>query len=232
MPSIDFRAVIELSTVPALAAAVPRAELWMSDDERQRHAAISSDQRRGQFLAGHWLLRRLAAQIHGGEPEHWLFSASPDGAPRLHSKLRPAEAPLFASLSHSGEWLAAAIAPFPIGIDLELPAKQRDLLALADAAFSPAERAQLRAMADRDRVSAFYLYWTIKESVGKREGRGLHTRLSRRQTPSACAASEAEVHTWQFAERTLALAGVAGMSVCTQRLGDAAAQRYWRIDSV
>jgi 4'-phosphopantetheinyl transferase len=231
MPSIDSRAVVELSTVQALAPTAPPADLWMNDDERQRLATITSEQRRKQFLAGHWLLRRLVAEVHGDEPGQWSLSTDLGGAPRMRSKSRPGAPEICASLSHSGDWLAAAIAPFPIGIDLEHPAGQRDLLALADAAFSPQERAQLRELPDPERAAEFYLYWTIKESVGKRVGHGLRTRLARRQTPSACAADEAEVHSWQFADCTLALAGATGMSVCAQRLPAAAARRFWRVDT-
>jgi 4'-phosphopantetheinyl transferase len=175
-------------------------------------------------------LRRLAANIHAEEPAQWSVHAEADRIPTLQSMLRPAESALHASLTHSGDWLAAAIAPFPIGIDLECPGKPRDLLALADAVFSPEEQAQLRRLHGQERAAAFYRYWTIKESVGKREGHGLHRLSARRQRPIPCAPEAAEVRTWQLDDGSLAIAGETGMSVRVLGPTEMATPRYWRIE--
>jgi 4'-phosphopantetheinyl transferase len=231
MKQIDSCAHVELSTLSALATEMPPVERWLSDDEQHRLASIASKQRRQQFLGGHWLLRRLVAEVYGGEPLQWLLLTGPDRAPLLRSQLRPDESAVHASLSHSGDWLAVAIAVFPVGIDLERPGKPRDLLALADRMFSPDERAELRGLPDNERAAAFFLYWTIKESLGKRTGHGLQSQLAQRQQPLACAAEDASVHTWQFADCSLALAGKTAMSVRAINLPDAATPRYWRIES-
>lgn len=222
---------IELAGVSALCADMPpRLDDWLNDGEQQRLAAITSVLRRRQFLAGHWLLRRQAAGIVGGEPAQWSLTAGADHAPSLQSLRQNADERYAASLSHSGEWVVAAIAAFPIGIDLECPMKPRNLLALADAVFSPEERARLRELPADRRATAFYLHWTVKEAVGKREGHGLRPELARRQRPMACPADEAEVVSWQFADCSLALAGAIGMSVRVAGLPENANPGYWRIE--
>ena len=201
----------------------------MSDDELRRYAGIGSQSRRRQFVAGHWLLRLMVARIHQDDPEQWLLETGVDGAPRLQCRSKPNEAAVCASLSHCGDRLAASIAPFPIGVDLEFPAKHRDVLALADTVFSVDEREQLRTLPEAERADAFYLFWTIKESVGKRSGRGLHRTRARQQIPSACTPSDADVQTWQFDGFSLSLAGAADMHVQATCVPTSAIRRFWRI---
>ena len=215
---------------PLLAEAETGGLGWLGEDERTRLGAMRSEPRRNQFLAGHWLLRRLACEVLGGEPAQWLVSAGPDGVPGLQSAAYDSGRIIPASISHSGDRVAAAIAPFPVGIDLECQSRPRDLQALAEMAFSPTECAELIGLPESERASTFYLYWTLKEAVGKREGRGLRPELSRRQRPFPCAAGQAEVFSWQAADFSLALAGEAGMSVGASLLPNATKPGYWRIE--
>jgi len=231
-PSGDQRSAwIRILPLSALPQTAENSHDWLSSLELARLSAISTQRRRRQFLAGHWLARDMAAEHCGGSFASWDVVSADGGAP--HLKLLDCSLPAVSlSLSHSGDWVAAAIATYPVGIDLECPSKPRDLLALADMTFSPEERAELRELSENGRASAFYLYWTLKEATGKREGHGLRPELARRQRPVACAANEAEVVSWQFADCSLALAGETGMSVRTTGLPEAAFSRYWRIEPV
>jgi 4'-phosphopantetheinyl transferase len=232
MKPIDSCAAVELSTLSVLLTEMPPIDLWLSESEQRRLASMTSSPRRQQFLAGHWLLRRLAAEVHGEEPSQWSLMAGPNRAPLLQSKLRSDDPAIHASLSHSGDSLAAVVAHFPVGIDLERPGKQRNLPALADRVFSLEENDALLGLPENERAMAFYLYWTIKESVGKRDGHGLQSQLSRRQKPLPCAAVDAEVRSWQFADCSLSVAGGIGMSVRVASIPDKAIQHYWRIESI
>lgn len=214
---------------PQLAAAQSDGVTWLSNEERRRLDGMRSEIRRRQYLAGHWLLRCLAADAFGGAARQWLLTASAEGVPILQSSAHSTGQAIPASLSHSANWVAAAIAPFPVGIDLECESKPRDLLALADEAFSPAECAELRLLPADEHAAAFYLYWTLKEATGKREGHGLRTEAARRQQPIRVEAADAEVVSWQFANCSLAVAGQAGMSIRVSGLPAEARQRYWRI---
>jgi len=229
----DRQVVVRVAELAHQVAAAENGGLaWLSGDERARLDAMRSEIRRRQYLAGHWLIRCLAAEVFGGAASQWLLTASAEGAPILQSAAHNAGQAIPASLSHSTGWVAAALAPFPVGIDLECESKPRELLALADEAFSPAECAQLRSLPAGELAATFYLYWTLKEATGKREGHGLRTETARRQQPISVEAADADVVSWQFANCSLALAGKVGMSLRVLGLPVEARQRYWRITPV
>jgi phosphopantetheinyl transferase len=212
---------------PLLAEATAAGEHWMCRQERERLAAMRSSKRRDEFLAGHWLARRLAADCFGGSPHDYLLESEASGAPRLRS-LRD-DSGFNASLSHSGEWIAAALAPFAVGIDVESARKPRDLLALAATAFSPAELEALHGLGERERPGAFYRLWTAREAVGKREGHGLRLEVSRAQCMQACAADVAELLCWSFEGLSLSLAGPPGLQARPDGIPDGARANGYRI---
>ena len=162
-------AVLWLDRIGPLAAAADGlpAAVW-SPAEQARLDRITSAKRRAEFLAGRWLMRRLLAATHGGEPARWMLSAPEDGPPSC------SELPgLHLGLSHSGDWVAAAVSTAPVGIDLETPGRPRDVLALADAVCGDAERERLRALDGVARDEAFRVLWTLKEAWLKRRTEGV-----------------------------------------------------------
>lgn len=155
-----------IAPLSAEAAGLP-AGVW-SPGEQARLGRITSAKRRAEFLAGRLLLRRLLARARGGDPLQWTLSAPDDGPPSS------AAAPgLHLGLSHSGDWVAAAASPASVGIDLETPGRPRDVLALADAVCTQAERDRLRALQGPAREEAFRVLWTLKEAWLKRRTEGV-----------------------------------------------------------
>ena len=223
---------IQLASIASLAADVPPdVDSWMTDSERQRLVLITSSQRARQFSSGHWLLRQLAAKAFGGDARDWSMLSCSDHAPVLQLSSIVQGGHLHGSLSHCGDLVAAALAMFPVGIDVERPSKPRNLLAIADTTFSARECAELRRLRESEQAAAFYLYWTMKEAAGKREGHGLRPELARHQQPRECAANDAELISWQVGDCSLALAGKPGMSIQVVGLPDSESSRYWRIES-
>jgi phosphopantetheinyl transferase len=197
------------SLEPVEAAALDAGEAWLTAREYSRLQAIHAQLRRRQYLAGHWLARVLAAQSHGGEPEQWRFEIDDDPRPRLvHEDGRL----LWASLAHSGDHLAVALAQRPVGLDLELPRKPRDFLALAGFLFAPEEAAAVAAEAEGEsRSRCFHAYWTLKEAQGKRSGAGLQPSRARQLAARAAPQDLAEAWRWPLAEQgSLALAAWPG----------------------
>jgi 4'-phosphopantetheinyl transferase len=97
------------------------------------------------------------------------FDIGPHGKPALPAGSVDAStaAPLHFNLSHSGDLALIAIAPVPVGIDLERDAPP-DADALARTWFTPAEQVRLqRGEAD------FLTLWTAREAVLKAAGTGL-----------------------------------------------------------
>lgn len=75
------------------------------------------------------------------------------------------------NLSHSGDWVVAALGPSELGVDVEqkLPVKP----GMVELLFSPAELGLLQHLPDEERLSRFYDIWTLKESYTKCIGKGL-----------------------------------------------------------
>ncbi len=181
---------------------------WLSEHETQRLQAMRAQVRRDSFIAGHWQARQLAAQWLRVDVSRIGLGQHPDGRPQVHLDGDPAA--LHLSLSHSGDWLALALASVPVGVDIELPRKPRDWLALAQFVCSPSENARLVALPATERSALFHTLWTLKEARGKRNGEGLRPAQTRALTAQPCDVNVADAMSWTFAEGALALAVDAG----------------------
>jgi len=143
----------------------PRSLDWLTKGERARYDSFSGPGRRDDFLAGRWLLRNLLASLRGGTAADHPADVDEEGRSRL--------ARGHANLSHSGDWIACAVADFPIGTDIESLRPRRDFLGIAERVASPAECAQLARLEGAAQLEAFYRLWTLREAWLKRRGRGL-----------------------------------------------------------
>lgn len=201
---------------------------WLTEAERQRLHAITSPGRRDSFLAGHWQARWLAAQWLQLDVRRIALDAHADGRPLL--RVDGDAALLHVSLSHSGDWLALALSDAPVGIDIELPQRERDWEALARFVFSPEERQRLRDAEDATRADVFHALWTLKEARGKRSGEGLQPRAARTVTAQPAEAAGAEALGWAFGGGALALALTPGTRL--ERADDAlGTPTHWRYAS-
>ncbi|MCD7917769.1 MAG: 4'-phosphopantetheinyl transferase superfamily protein [Clostridiales bacterium] len=107
--------------------------------------------------AAHRLLALAAAEA--GLPDGLTLGRTQEGKPVFP------EAPEFHfNLSHAAGWAVCAVAPCPVGVDLE---GERPLRANVVRYFSPAEQAQLAALPP----SAFFDLWVLKEAAAKCTGR-------------------------------------------------------------
>ncbi len=116
-----------LST-PSFALAVVRLdanqlhapEQYLSESELTRLSGIHHAYRREEFLAGRWLVRTLWQSRYGGELADFVLQERESQVPKLLSQIEWREL----SISHGGGFVAAAIAPAPIGIDVEASTRQ------------------------------------------------------------------------------------------------------------
>lgn len=218
--------LVELATLDAVESALPASvQDWLTDVERHRLDRITAPLRRRQYLAGHWLVRRLAASGHGGEPGDWRFVADQRGQPGLQS----GDHALAVSLSHSADRVAVAVARRPIGLDLEQPGRTRDLLAIAGFTFSPEEVAALKLLPPDQQPQQFYATWSLKEAFGKRCGDGLQPSRARGMQAVRAAPAEAEAWLWQLPDNgVLALAAWPGARPDLRGAGPVAAPGGWR----
>jgi 4'-phosphopantetheinyl transferase len=220
-----------VATVAAQAAAA--GQTWLSDTERTRLDTLSAPQRRAQFLAGRWGARHLMAAVHGGDAlADWCLQAPHDAPPRL-SRGRQA---LHVAISHSGDHVACAISAEPVGLDLEVPRRPRDIAALCGGVCTAAEQARLRALPLAQRADHFYRMWTLKEAWLKRRAEGVSpARLAALHTQAVPSHEAAEGRSWQQGNLTLAVLAAATLAVewhGTLGAMDEAHPEHWRVDDI
>lgn len=125
-----------------------------SDGLRKRLENCTDDDVK-RTLAGRLLLERMIKRIYG--KERFEIKYNKNGKPLCDF--------CFFSISHSGEYAAAAVSDKPIGVDIQIPGgfKKREKYML----FSPDENEFVNA---KDSENRFYTLWTRKEAYIKAEG--------------------------------------------------------------
>jgi len=201
---------------------------WLSSSERERYAGLRVASRANQFLAGHWLAREGLAARYGGEPRDWPLRERRSLPPRPEREGCPAQV----SISHSGDWIAAAVADEPIGIDLEQRRPRAGLLAFAHLLRAEDDRPEL----DED---ALLQRWVVKEAWIKRHALSALPERLASLAIRACGADEADVRLWSDSAIHLGLCTQPGMSTTATASGDAAvaigcfpepsAPRFWQV---
>lgn len=220
------RCLLWLGTLDEAGLPAAEASGWLAPAEQVRLAGLTAPLRRRQFLAGHWRVRVLAAAFAGGVAPDWRLDAEDGGRPWLEG---PDGQRLHASISHSGERLAVAVALRPIGVDIEVPRRERDLLALARHVFAPCEVEGLLALGEADRLGGFNTTWSLKEALGKRGGEGLQPAAARGIRTQAAPDDEAEAFSWTLpADGALALAAWPGVHIEWLASAPAGESRGWR----
>ncbi len=201
MPRVLLRLI---KTADAADDAASAGFVWANDDERRYLDGPLSAARRQQFIAGHWFARRVLADFTATEAAQWSLHKDDRGALLAHG---PHTACV--SLSHSGAWIACAVANNPVGIDIEATGKPRDYLGLAQQCCTQAEQVDL-ARLDADALGpAFLRLWTLKEAWSKREGCGLDLAQFRELSFVPCAAEQADAWSWYRDGISLAVVGKA-----------------------
>jgi 4'-phosphopantetheinyl transferase len=154
----------------ALAAGADRYLAWLTSDELERLHRYRFDRHRREHLATRALARSALSRYTGVEPEAWRFGAGTHGKPHV---VAPATSLAFNLANTDGLVTCAVTTSGDVGVDAEPLETRGDPLDLAEAAFSPAEIAALRAAAPGDRGRFFVALWTLKEAYVKARGLGL-----------------------------------------------------------
>lgn len=148
-------------------------DVWLSPSEKERLATMSLESRREEFIACRYALRRLLARADG-QISDWQLGAPLGQSPQLIGS--PPGVTVHLSLSHSHGWIVCAAAPEPVGIDVEVLARESasSLDELALLACTSAERNELASLADEaERRVRFMQWWSLKEAFFKQLGTGI-----------------------------------------------------------
>jgi 4'-phosphopantetheinyl transferase len=149
---------------PKLLYGVPEATRLKIDS-----FARSNDAQRS--LLGELLVRHLLAELTKSKlPDHPFTigekgKPAPDGYNGIHF-----------NISHSGQWVVAALSPASVGVDVERMRKVPE--GVAHRFFSDAENKMLQnALNESQKAEIFFTLWTLKESFLKAIGKGLTKSL-------------------------------------------------------
>lgn len=153
--------------VPAAAAA------WLTAAERARWCAGRREEDRSRFLGAHVLGRVVAAAQIGREPAGVVLRQRCQRCGGPHGRPEVVGAGVFLSLAHAGSVVIAAVAPVPVGVDVESADPGPGAVsAIADTALGPAEHAELDRVAPAARDVWLLRRWVSKEAVAKARGIG------------------------------------------------------------
>lgn len=150
---------------PALMARIPE----ITRGKIGAFARCSDAQR---SLIGEFLARQLLSEATGARLPDEPFTTGdkgkpgPDGYQGIHF-----------NISHSGEWVAVALSPLAVGVDVEKMRKVPE--GVARRFFSVSENLMIQNAADEtEKADIFFTLWTLKESFLKAIGKGLTKNLN------------------------------------------------------
>ncbi|MEU9731451.1 4'-phosphopantetheinyl transferase superfamily protein [Streptomyces sp. NPDC048002] len=142
-------------------------------EERARASAFRHDRDRDAYVVAHAALRGVLSVVLGVRAEALPLAREPCagcGGPHGRPVLRTPG--VHFSLSHSGGLVLVALAPAPVGVDVEGLATMQAVLS-AQSALHTAEAEELARLPAYGRPAAFTRAWVRKEAYLKGLGTGL-----------------------------------------------------------
>ena len=147
------------NVVESLSPAV--AEEWLDSKERERYARFREPQSAQRFLLGRLIVKSIAMRTVGAPRVR--FGYSTNGKPYLVGHTN-----LFFSITHSADAVAVAIAAFPVGVDIESPARRNKPWQRPGTFLHPHAAARVEAMShDGEQGQVFLQHWTCQEAAVK-----------------------------------------------------------------
>lgn len=150
------------------------AELWLTNVAAfpltGDHAPSGRQERRRVLrFRQRFVLRLLLGSYLGRPGKDIRFDYGPSGKPELIAEL--AASGLCFNLSHSGDWLAVALArDHAVGVDIECRRELPRSAALARRFLSPAEAQFIFDLDEPDRSARFLALWSRREALVKAMG--------------------------------------------------------------
>jgi len=141
---------------------------WLTRAEQASLAEIKNGPRRDQSMAARVLLKRLIVRSVGCDPQGVRLLKKRSGG----LSVRGAGKKQQVSVSHSGSWMAVALASQSVGVDVQENRRLKNENAFRSRILSKQDRG-LEAVKTLD-------LWVLKEAVVKARGRGLVSEVSLR----------------------------------------------------
>lgn len=136
-----------------------------SASEIKYSEAIGSGRRYQQYVTGHNLIRSALDIVAPGWSMVSDIGHQRDQAPVLEGQ---GANKLWFNISHSQGLCGCLVSTLgPVGLDIELPARRRNVIELAKTYFSEVEADYLSELPEASMQAEFYRLWTLKESYIK-----------------------------------------------------------------
>lgn len=150
----------------------------LDDGERARAERFRKAIDTARFVTGRAVAKMALAEYLGTTADAVRFELyCPNCSGTDHGK--PVVPGVEFSIAHSGSIVLVAVCESaPLGVDVEEINQRGELDSLADAVFSPDERAEFERFAEPQRRAAFFTYWARKEALVKSTGLGFSAKLS------------------------------------------------------
>lgn len=140
----------------------------LSAAETERAARFVRAEDGARWVHAHGILRALLARYADADPRALRFAEGAHGKPRLLGH------DIRFNLSHSGEVALVAVAlGREVGVDVEVPRRSVDHVAIARRILGDEEAERLRALGPREREREFLRAWVRWEAVLKCRGTGI-----------------------------------------------------------
>ena len=165
---------------------------WLSPSESGRYQTLRSTSRRLQFLAARYWTRHCLHTWLGGAWQDYALTAADNSPPGLIAGPAGADWPeVKVSISHSGDWVACALAYQAVGVDVQCTRKVRDIPALSAWIDPELNLAEFQSTPISEQADWFYAQWTLREAWVKQVSTA---KLAGEVPPrfAACTAQEAE----------------------------------------
>ena len=145
------------------------AAAWLGEAEWPLFAALRVAKRRREWLAGRIVSKRILCRTTGDPGDYRRITVLNDAA---RAPFFPDHPELVLSISHSYDYAVAAVAPGPIGIDLEKIDHREEVLIRSF--FTSAEQGYLNTLdgGSENRSAVVTELWARKEAVAKYLRRG------------------------------------------------------------
>ena len=136
---------------------------------------LKSPKVQNRFLLSRCLLRHLLSKHADALPHEWQFIKNIHGKPQLAplQNQKYFAGNLHFNLSHSGNWIALAIANSSVGLDIQKIKTQTPVLKIAQRFFHELETQKLKSIAKLEQHQFFFQLWTLKEAYLKNLGIGI-----------------------------------------------------------
>ena len=162
---------------------LPAWQTSLSADEHARAARFHFVRDQVRFTLARALLREVLGRLTGQPPAALRFGQGPQGKPFVMDEAGQ-DSGLAFNLSHTDDLVLLAVHRdgLTLGVDVE-STRRHAPMKVARRQFAPVEAAAIDALSDpahhEAQVHLFWSCWTLKESLIKATGEGLHTPLSR-----------------------------------------------------